>query len=399
MLNDDEYFAYVGNWRTGSASWGQGPLAGYGFGVLRFDARTGEASHLTSGYDDISVGASLIDANRRVLYCTNETMTSPGQVAGGGGQICAFSIDPATGKLTQLCRVPSYGSLPSYLTFDSSGQYLLVTNHTGRWPVTTIRRSGSRAFHIDVAYDDATTVLFPVAPDGSIGAPRDIHIHDGVAGPLAKQTHSQPHSVVRAPRQDLFVVCDKGCDEIRILRLNRETETLELCGRGIPLLAGSSPRYSVFHPTAPYLYVNHETASIVTVLSYDASGSAEPVATVELLPAGDESAAAANPSDLVLHPSGRYLYCLIRGCDAISVFQVDETDGSLERIQTVLLDASGPRGCTITPNGRFLLIAALKSNDVVIWTIGEDGMVAPTGKRVPLKFPGNVALFRAAGTA
>ncbi|WP_250518385.1 beta-propeller fold lactonase family protein [Caballeronia sp. ATUFL_M1_KS5A] len=394
MLNDNEYFAYVGNWRTGSASWGQPPLSGYGFGIFRFEAQSGELTNPLSAFDDISVGAMAIDATRRILYCTNETMTPPGKVAGGGGQVCAFSIDPMSGSLTELCRVPSYGSLPSYLTLDSSGRYLLVTNHTGRWPVTKIRSSGSGDFHIDVQYDDATTILFPIAPDGSIGKPCDVHVHDGTAGPLAKQTHSQPHSVVRAPNDDLFVVCDKGCDEIRMLRLDCEARKLELCGgRGMPLSPGSSPRYSVFHPTLRYFYVNHETAPMISVLSYDVSGSARLVGTVDLLSPGYDNEASASASDLVLHPSGKYLYCLIRGIDAISAFDVNQSDGSLRPIQTLTLDASGPRGCTFTPDGRFLLIAALKSNEVAIWSVEADGTLAPTGKRVGQAFPGNVALM------
>ena len=87
----------------------------------------------------------------------------------------------------------------------------------------------------------------------------------------------------------------------------------------------------------------------------------EPICTTAALPEGSERESIAKQSDLKLHPSGRTLYSLIRGLDAIAVFAVTEETGTLELVQTVELDARGPRGCAISPDGRFMLIAALEA--------------------------------------
>jgi 6-phosphogluconolactonase len=73
------------------------------------------------------------------------------------------------------------------------------------------------------------------------------------------------------------------------------------------------------------------------------------------------------------------------------IFQYDTNTGELELIQ----DGTGPRGCAISPDGRFMHIAALTSQKILVWAIGEDGTISPTGKNVSQPDPGNVTFFPA----
>jgi len=50
-------------------------------------------------------------------------------------------------------------------------------------------------------------------------------------------------------------------------------------------------------------------------------------------------------------------------------------------------------GDAVSPDGRFILIALLDEQKVVVWAIGEDGKVSPTGKSVTQPNPGNVTFF------
>lgn len=96
-------------------------------------------------------------------------------------------------------------------------------------------------------------------------------------------------------------------------------------------------------------------------------------------------------SDIRIHPSGKYLYNLIRGINAVSVFAINEETGDLDKVQTVTLDGTGPRGCAISPDGRFMLIAALTSNEVLVWAIGEDGKLSPSScRKISQPNPGTV---------
>jgi 6-phosphogluconolactonase len=133
---------------------------------------------------------------------------------------------------------------------------------------------------------------------------------------------------------------------------------------------------------------------VVCSFRYDEQGHLDPVAIIDAL--GDDRDIAAKPaeqSDLRITSSGKYLYDLIRGADVISVFEVDESSGKLARIQTMPIDASGPRGCALSPDERFLLVANVASGDVIALSVGDDGRLSPTGTRLELPRPGNVTFF------
>lgn len=396
MAAQHKTFVYVGNWTFAPSSWDCKPTTGKGFGIFGYDRETGALELIkTAALDRISVGATCLDARRRILYCVDEVMSQPAFRKGGGGLVYALAIDPETGELTELNRQPSYGSLPTYVTTDADGKYLLLVNHTGHTPVTKVVKDASGQHRINVEYDDSTTVLFRLNTDGSIGDLCDVCVHSG-SGPLPLQTHAKLHSVVRSPSGELFAVCDKGSDKIFFFKINRKTEKLELCGdRGYAALPGSSPRYSVFHPTRPYFFMNNETKGVVCAFRYDEEGRLDPICTINAFPEGREDDPAIMQSDFVIHPSGKYLYTLIRLINVVTTFRIDEETGQLEKIQTATLDGAGPRGCAISPDGRFMLIAALESKQVLVWRIGEDGRVSPTGQSAAQPVPGNVTFFPA----
>lgn len=100
-------------------------------------------------------------------------------------------------------------------------------------------------------------------------------------------------------------------------------------------------------------------------------------------------------SDLRIHPSGKYLYGLVCGLDVVSVLAISEKTGQIERIQTIKLEGGGPRGCAVSPDGRFLHVALTSIHKVVVLAIGEDGKVASTGESVSQPSPVNVTFFPA----
>ena len=77
----------------------------------------------------------------------------------------------------------------------------------------------------------------------------------------------------------------------------------------------------------------------------------------------------------------------------VRVLSSFSTPGEIQRIRTDKLDGAGPRGCAVSPDGRFILIAALNDQKGVVWAIREDGKGSPTGKSVKQPNPGNGGHF------
>ncbi len=394
--SDPATFVYVGNFTPKPGSWDTPPAIGRGFGIYKYDKSTGSLDLVKSGVlGEIGVGATCLDSRRNILYCVHESMTQPGHFRGCGGLVYALAIDPSTGNLAEINHQPSYGSLPAYPAVDATGQYLIVVHHTGNTPITKTVKDASGKYSVVSEYDEASTVLYRLSEDGSIGDPCDIYKHSG-CGPDGEQTHPRIHSVMMSPSGNVFAVCDKGSDTLYFFRINRKTETLEVCGgEGHKSSPGSLPRYGVFHPTLPYFYMNHEAKTVISAFRYQEDGRLEFIQAVNVLPEGSKIDRRVMQSDIRIHPSGRYLYDLIRGLDVVSVFAIKEDTGEIELIQTTKLDGVGPRGCAISPDGRYLMVALTASQKIVVFAIGEDGKVSSTGESFSQPSPGNVTFFPA----
>src|SRR5437764_1193232 len=69
-----------------------------------------------------------IHPTRKYLYAVSEIGNFDKKKTGA---VSAFSIDPATGKLTLLNQQPSGGTGPCHLVTDKAGKFVLVANYGG----------------------------------------------------------------------------------------------------------------------------------------------------------------------------------------------------------------------------------------------------------------------------
>lgn len=381
-------YVYIGNWRMKDQ-----PTKG--IAICEYEAETGQLSHIKTVFPELCVGAAYLDTTRNVLYVTDERADHPAERQGGGGQIVAFSVSPENGDLAELSRVPSYGSNPASLVTDENSEYLLVANHGSRATTTRTVTDEQGRIHIDIQHDESSVVLFPLGKDGSVNAPCDIYRLSG-EGPESFQLSPHAHSIRRAPSENLYVVCDKGSDLIWMFKLDREQGKILLCS-GSPCRRGpgTAPRYSVFHPTQNYLYVNKENKTIVSAFRYDAEGALEHICTVNSLPEHIAAPVGFSQSDICIDSSGKYIYTLLRIVNVITVYEIDSASGRLERIQVLENACDGGRACAISPDGRFLLVAALTGKEIASFPIGKDGRLSPAVVSLEQPMPGTVSFFEA----
>jgi 6-phosphogluconolactonase len=352
---ENKFFAYVGTYtENGSTS--------KGIYVYRFDAVSSKLTPIGLAAENTNPSFLAIHPNHHFLYAVNETGNYNGQKSGA---VTAFSIDPATGKLTQLNQVASGGADPCYITVDETGKYVLVANYTG----------GSIA-------------VFPVQADGRLGEASAFIQHAGHGANPKRQEGPHAHSIDLSPDNRFAFVDDLGLDETLVYKFDSAKGSLTLNDPPFATAApGAGPRHFALHPSGKFGYVLDEMGSTVSAFSYDGvSGALHPLQTISSLPKGFSGHNDA--AEIAVHPSGKFLYASNRGHDSIAVFSIDQNKGTLKRIEFVPTKGTSPRNFAIDPTGKLIFAENEKSDNIVFFRIDpQTGRLTPTGKELDISQP------------
>jgi 6-phosphogluconolactonase len=132
----------------------------------------------------------------------------------------------------------------------------------------------------------------------------------------------------------------------------------------------------------------------ITPLVWDAKAATlTPGATVSTVPAG-VSGKQYSTAEIVAHPSGKFIYGSNRGHNSIAVFKItDPAKGGLSLVEIEPSGGKTPRNFNVTPDGKWLLAAHESSDNITVFSINQDdGSLTPTphsakvGKAVCLVF-------------
>jgi 6-phosphogluconolactonase len=349
-----EYLAFIGTYTTKTDS--------KGIYALRFDTTTGQLTPVGVAAQTQDPSFLTSSSNEKYLYAVNELPTFDGK---SSGAVTSYSLDRKTGKLIQLNQVPSGGADPCYVSLDQTGKYLLVANYTG-----------------------GSVATFPVAPDGRLGAASAFVQHTG-SGPN-KEHQEAPHAhyiATSADNRHVFVA-DLGLDEVLIYRFEPSSGSLTPNDPPYAKLApGAGPRHLAFHPNGKFAYVLSELNSTVTLFAYNSSNASfsnlQVLSTIpkDFTPHNDTA-------EIVVHPSGKFLYASNRGRDSIAVFAIDSVKGTLTLAGDFSTQGKTPRNFALDPTGNFLLAANQESNNIVVFRIDRaTGALTPTGQVAEVPAP------------
>src|SRR5436190_5799574 len=150
------------------------------------------------------------------------------------------------------------------------------------------------------------------------------------------------------------------------------------------------------HPSGRYVYVLTELSSHVAMFAWNASaGTLVQRQSVSTLPAG--TSVENSTAEIVVHPTGRYVYASNRGHDSIAAFAVDARTGRLTLLNNTSTQGSTPRNFALDPSGRWLLAANQRSNSVVTFAIDvSTGALKPIGASIDVPRPVCIAFVPAA---
>ena len=101
------------------------------------------------------------------------------------------------------------------------------------------------------------------------------------------------------------------------------------------------------------------------------------------------SSAFNSASEILVHPSGLFVYSANRGNDSVSVFHSNEQTGQLTLQEVESVRGSYPRNINLDPTGKWLFAAGQHSNTVSVFAIDQtNGLLQyQTGNTVNLPEP------------
>jgi 6-phosphogluconolactonase len=319
-----------------------------GIYLLELDLKTGEL--LPKGLAATSGSPSFlaIHPNRQFLYAVNEVDT---------GTVSAFAIDAQTGLLAFLNKQRTRGAHPTHLVVDRQGKNVLAANYTG-----------------------GSVAVLPIAADGQLGAATGFIQHSGKSVDRSRQTAPHAHGIALDSPGRFAYVADLGLDKVLIYRLDPAAGTIVPNDPPFATVPpGSGPRHFAFHPNGRTGYAINELTSTVTTFRHDpATGGLEALETVSTLPSDYKRSN--STAEVVVHPSGKFLYGSNRGHNSIAIFSIHEETGLLTPVGHQSTAGKTPRNFTVDPTGAYLLAANQESNSVVVFRVEPGtGQLTPTG--------------------
>lgn len=304
-------------------------------------------------------------------------------------------LNTANGVLTEPGQVADIGSV-NFLAMHPNGDSIYAVNGGGKDPsiigyhikeagaleeFTRIRIQDKPACHLSVHptgkfiitahYTGGSTWFFPLNEKGEISE-GTLHKHDFASkiDPV-RQNAPHPHWTGFSPDDHFAFVPDLGGDMVYIYKIANDFESMEKHGEAYTA-EGAGPRHMRFSKNWKFIYLLNEFEMSVRVYEYEPIegsmkyASDNPTLTADQIAQHDFNAA----SEILVHPSGKFVYAANRGHDSISVFEASE-EGVLVRKQIEPIRGAWPRNINMDASGKWLLAAGQDSNTIAVFAIDQ----------------------------
>lgn len=345
----------------------------------QFDAVNGDGVTLCR-FDDVS---GRLSACAEPLRVEDATWIVPDPASGlfhvvtdcDGGQQSALGvikIDRQTESLALLGSQPAGGHEGCHAALSPDGGTVYVANYGGQ------RDTGPCA----------GLAAIPVGTKGPTPA-LALFMHSGSGPNAARQESPHAHCVVPSPDGRFLFVADLGIDRLVAYQV-ADGIPAQRPDLDVILPLGLGPRHFVFSADGRYVYLVSELTAAVTTLGYHAdSGSMQVLGSASLLP---EDGSMVQPSGIVLHPDGGHLFVAVRLTDRIFSLAIDPGTGMPTISGSYPSGGRTPRDLTVSPSGRYLLVANQDSDSIHVWPIHEGRLGLDPASTLALGTPMAIAL-------
>jgi 6-phosphogluconolactonase len=328
---------------------------------MELDTASGKLSEPTLAAELDNPGFLAIHPTHRYPFAVNDS--SDGDKSSGA--VTSFGLDPKSGELTRISQQSVVGKGPCHLVVDATGKNVLVAN-----------------------YDDGSVTVLPIGPDGKLGPASEFIKHSGKVFDPERQGGPHAHSINLDKSNRFAVVADLGLDRVFIYKFD------PIRGKLTPndppaakVKDRAGPRHFTFHPDGKHAYVINEIDCTVTAFDYDPDrGTLTEIQTVPTMPIPVEPRH--STAEVVVHPSGKFLYGSNRGHDSLAVFSIEPETGRLKLVEYEPTGGKTPRNFAVDPTGSYVLAENMASDTIVVFRVDrEAGALEPTGQVVAVPTP------------
>jgi 6-phosphogluconolactonase len=313
-----------------------------GIQLVELDAKSGQMRSLGLMAPLRSALFLAIHPNQRNLYATCQI----DKRASTGDSLTAFEINQQTGGLTPLNHQSTAGANPCHICFDRDGRHALVSNFNG-----------------------GNVAVLPIGADGRLAPATTSVTRAGSGADPDWQAGPHPHQAVLDAANRLAYVPDLGLDRVLAYRYDATDGKLTAVDAlDVVTAPAAGPRHMVFHPNRAWAYVINQLNSTIAFYQFDSKTGTLAVTGVQpTLPDGFK--ARNDAAEIIIHPSGRFLYGSNRGHDSIAVFSIDQASGRLAILGQHPAGGHTPTSICFDAAGKLLLSANLDSENIVTHAI------------------------------
>lgn len=325
-----------------------------GIFVYSFNNVTGELAFVSNGENITNPSYLALSANGKFIYACSETQMP------NSGSISAFGFN--NGKLTFINKVPSGGDNPAYVALHKSGKVLVNANYSG----------GSAS-------------VIRVKKDGSLESDTTFQFTGASITP-GRQDSPHIHAAVFSPDNNFVFLTDLGSDKIWSYSIGKNQSFKRYPDGDVSTVPGSGPRHFVFHNNRRFAYCIEELSGTVSSYSY----KKEKLTSIQRIATHDASMKGPfGSADIHISPDGKFLYASNRGKEnTISIFLINQVTGLLSFIGNQSTLGDHPRNFTIDQTGKFLLVANMLSNEIIVFKRDKQtGLLTETSNKISVPKP------------
>lgn len=327
------------------------------------DTSKGRLGEATLAAEVAAPGFMAWNADKSRLYSVSNDKQSP--------VVVAYAVEP-DGKLKEINRVTMEADRGAHIAVHPAGKFL-ITAHYGSGKVS----------------------VFPISDDGSLKPSTQIIQHEGGSGVVEKrQSKPHPHWSGFSPDGKFAFIPDLGMDQIVIYEVEPDHSGLKSVGAA-ESVPGGGPRHMRFSVDGKFIYLLNELTLSVTTFAYDASnGTTTQLSTTPALSEEVKAKEVFNSaSEILVHPTGQFVYSANRGNDSVTVYSADPKNGKLEVIEVEPIRGAWPRNINLDTTGTWLLAAGADSNTVSLFRIDPETGELQFQRRSSINVPNAICIL------